>query len=236
MTAATRQAPDGSPVRPPVGSSGRAAVSADRIVDVALEIVDHDGIDGLTMRGLATKLGVAVTAIYWHVGDKEALLDAIADRVAHEVGGIRVTGADPVARIVSVGRSLRRNLLERAHLVAIAHQQGRTAAVFQPARRVLVRELTAAGLRGADAAFAVQAVLALVSGSVLTQVQVERAPESRDSPEELWTIGDVADAPDLLEFLTDPIDPEQLFLRSLDTLVRGFVAPHPAVRTRGATT
>jgi len=236
MTAATRQAPDGPPVGSPVGSSGRAAVSADRIVDVALEIVDHDGIDGLTMRGLATKLGVAVTAIYWHVGDKEALLDAIADRVAAEVGGIRVTGADPVARIVSVGRSLRRNLLERAHLVAIAHQQGRTAAVFQPARRVLVRELTAAGMRGADAAFAVQAVLALVSGSVLTQVQVERAPESRDTPEELWTIGDVADAPDLLEFLTDPIDPEQLFLRSLDTLVRGLVAPHQAARTRGART
>lgn len=220
MAAATRQAPARTPARP----ATRTAVSADRIVDVALEIVDHDGVDALTMRALAAKLGVAVTAIYWHVGDKDALFDAIADRVADEVGGIRVTGAEPVARIVSVGRSLRRNLLERAHLVAIAHQQGRTAAVFQPARRLLVRELTAAGLRGADAAFAVQAVLALVSGSVLTQVQVERAPESRDTPEELWTIGDVADAPDLLEFLAEPIDPERLFTRSLDILVRGLVA------------
>jgi AcrR family transcriptional regulator len=209
-------------------------VSAERIVDVALEMVDHDGVDGLTMRGVAAKLGVAVTAIYWHVGDKEALLDAVADRVAAEVGGIRVTGADPVTRIVSLGRSLRRNLLERAHLVAIAHQQGRTAAVFQPARRVLVRELTAAGLRGADAAFSVQAVLALVSGSVLTQVQVERAPESRDKPEELWTIGDVAAAPDLLEFLADPIDPEQLFTRSLETLVRGLVARGQVLDVRGA--
>ena len=202
-------------------------MSAERIVDVALEIVDHDGVDSLTMRGLAAKLGVAVTAIYWHVGDKEALLDAVADRVAAEVGGISVTGADPVTRIVSLGQSLRRNLLERAHLVAIAHQQGRTAAVFQPARRVLVRELTAAGLHGADAAFSVQAVLALVSGSVLTQVQVERAPESRDTPAELWTIGDVAAAPELLEFLANPIDAEQLFTRSLDTLVRGLVAPQP---------
>lgn len=221
MTPAARQAP------------ARSAVSAGRIVDVAIEIVDHAGVDALTMRALAAKLGVAVTAIYWHVGDKDALLDAIADRVADEVGGIRVAGADPVARIASVGRSLRRNLLEHAHLVAIAHQQGRTAAVFQPARRLLVRELTAAGLRGADAAFAVQAVLALVSGSVLTQVQVERAPQSRDTPEGLWTIGDVADAPDLLEFLAEPIDPERLFTRSLDTLVRGLVAepshaPHPS--------
>ena len=211
-------------------------MSAERIVDVALEIVDRDGVDGLTMRGLAAKLGVAVTAIYWHVGDKEALLDAVADRVATEFGAITVRGADPVARIVSLGHSLRRNLLERANLVRIAHQQGRTAAVFQPARRVLVRELTAAGVRGADAAFAVQAVLALVTGSVLTQIQIERAPASRDTPEGLWTIGDVADAPDLLEFLADPIDPEQLFTRSLDTLVRGVVASRPAARTRGATT
>lgn len=220
MAAATRQAPARTPAR----RVTRAAVSADRIVDVALEIVDHEGVDALTMRALAAKLGVAVTAIYWHVGDKDALFDAIADRVAAEVGGIRVTGVEPVARIVSAGRSLRRNLLDRAHLVAIAHQQGRTAAVFQPVRRLLVRELTAAGLRGADAAFAVQAVLALVSGSVLTQVQIERAPESRDTPEELWTIGDVADAPDLLEFLAEPIDSERLFTRSLDTLVRGLVA------------
>ncbi|MCJ7671704.1 MAG: hypothetical protein MUP67_06600, partial [Acidimicrobiia bacterium] len=50
------------------------------------------------------------------------------------------------------------------------------------------------------------------------------------------SLGAVADAPDLLEFLTDPIDPEQLFLRSLDTLVRGLVAPHQAARTRGART
>ena len=208
MTATARQAP----------------VSAERIVDTALEIVDRDGPEGLTMRALAAKLGVAVTAIYWHVGDKEALLAAIADRVAMEVGTVRVSGADPVARIVSLGRSLRRNLLERAHLVGIAHRQGRTEAVFQPARRVLVRELTAAGLRGADAAFAVQSVLYLVSGSVLTDLQVARAPESRDAPDELWTSADVADAPELLEFLARPIDTEQLFTRTLETLVIGFLA------------
>ncbi|HEU5301212.1 MAG TPA: TetR family transcriptional regulator [Acidimicrobiia bacterium] len=209
MTATARQAP----------------VSADRIVDTALEIVDRDGPDGLTMRALAAKLGVAVTAIYWHVGDKDALLAAIADRVATEVGTVRVSGADPIARIVSLGRSLRRNLLERAHLVGVAHRQGRTEAVFQPARRVLVRELVAAGLRGEDAAFAVQSVLYLVSGSVLTDLQVERAPESRDAPEELWTPADVADAPELLEYLAEPIDTEQLFTRTLETLVMGFLAP-----------
>ncbi len=209
----------------------KVPVTAERIVDIAVEMVDRDGPDGLTMRGLAAQLGVAVTAIYWHVGDKDALLAAVADRVATEVGTVRVTGTDPIARIVSLGRSLRRNLLERSHLVGVAHRQGRTEAVFQPARRVLVRELHAAGLRGADAAFAVQAVLYLVSGSVLTDLQVERAPESRDAPEELWTAADVADAPELLEFLARPIDTERLFTRTLETLARGFLAPdQPSAR------
>ena len=212
MAAATRQ------------TVARGSVSSERIIEVAFEIVDRDGVDGLTMRGLAAKLDVAVTAIYWHVGDKEALLDAVADRVATEVGGIRVTGADPVARIVSLGRSLRRNLLERGHLVGIAHQRGRTAAIFRPARRALVRELTAAGLRGEDAAFAVSAVLELVSGSVLTQIQVERASGSPEAPERIWSVDDLADAPELLELLARPIDSERVFTRSLETLVRGLVA------------
>jgi hypothetical protein len=144
-----------------------------------------------------------------------------------------VTGGDPVARVVSLGRSLRRNLLERGHLVGIAHQRRRTAAIFRPARRALVRELTAAGLRGADAAFAISAVLELVSGSVLTQIQVERAPGSLDGPAQVWSADDVADAPDLLEFLARPIDPERVFTRSLETLVRSVVAhaQHPGVPT-----
>jgi TetR/AcrR family transcriptional regulator, tetracycline repressor protein len=208
-----------------VGGQARVALSPERVVDAALVIIERDGADALTMRGLAADLGVAPTAIYWHVGDKDALLDAVADRVADEFGSVRVSGSDPVARIVSLGRSLRRNLLERAHLVGVAHQRGRTAMVFQPARRVLVRELTAAGLRGADAAFAVQAILHFVSGSVLTELQVERQPEQRDVPEDLWSDDDVADAPELLELLARPVDATIVFTRSLETLVRGLVAP-----------
>lgn len=201
----------------------RQGVSPERIVDVALGILESDGPDGLTMRRLAAKLGVAVTAIYWHVGDKQALLDAVVDRIAAEVGEVPVTGEDPVARIVSMGRSLRHNLLARPHLVGLVHQRGRTAVMFQPARRVLVRELTAAGLRGEDAALAVHTILWFVSGSVLNVIQVERSPEQHPTAEELWTADDVRDAPDLLEHLGRPIDPDDLFDYSLGALVRALV-------------
>ena len=65
-----------------------------------MQILETEGIDQLTIRGLAGKLGVAATAIYWHVGDKQALLDGLAERVIDELGEVSVRGRDPVSRIV----------------------------------------------------------------------------------------------------------------------------------------
>jgi AcrR family transcriptional regulator len=193
------------------------------VLDAGMQILETEGIDGLTIRGLAGKLGVAATAIYWHVGDKQALLDGLAERVIGDLGAVSVRGRDPVTRISSVARSLRATLLERPDLVALVHRQGRTAALFQPARRVLVRELTTAGVDGASAALAVQAVLNLVIGSVLLDRQVERQPTQRETPQELWSTADAPDAPELLEHLSRPIDEEELFDYTLAAVVRAVV-------------
>jgi AcrR family transcriptional regulator len=201
-----------------------SALSRDQILDTAFEILETDGIERLTVRALAAKLGVAVTAIYWHVGDKQALLDGLVERIIAQLGPVHVRGRAPEERIMSIGRSLRQTLLRQPDLVAVVHRQGRTAALFQPARRVLVRELGAAGLDGAEAALAVQAILNLVIGAVLVDRQVQRQPAQRQTPEELWTADDVPDAPELLDHLTHPVDEEKLFDFSLGVLVRAFVS------------
>ena len=199
------------------------SLSRDQILATAFEILETDGIERLTVRALAAKLGVAVTAIYWHVGDKQAVLDGLVERIIAQLGPVHVRGRGPEERIMSIGRSLRQTLLRQPDLVAVVHRQGRTAALFQPARRVLVRELTAAGLDGADAALAVQAILNLVIGSVLVDRQLERQPAQRQTPEELWTAEDVPDAPELLGHLTQPVDEEKLFVFSLRVLVQSLV-------------
>jgi len=207
------------------GRQSGAGLTRDQVLDAAMQIVETDGIERLTIRGLSGKLGVAATAIYWHVGDKQALLDGLAERVIAQLGDVRARGRDPVTRVSSVARSLRVTLLQRTELVALVHRQGRTAALFQPARRVLVRELTAAGVSGADAALGVQAVLNLVIGSVLLDRQVERQPTQRQTPEELWSSADIADAPALLEHLSHPIDEEELFDYTLAVVVSAIVQP-----------
>jgi len=204
---------------------GGNPLSRDQVLAAALEIVEAGGADRLTVRGLAATLGVAVTAIYWHVGDKQALLDGVVDAVIAEMGEVTVRGRGPEARVASIGRSLRRSLLERADLVALVHRQGRTAALFQPARRVLVRELTASGLGGAEAARAVRAVLSLVVGSVLIDRQVERQPAQVGAPGALWTPEDVPDDPELLDLLMTESDEVDVFDYTLSVLVRAVIGP-----------
>ncbi|MGO1414103.1 MAG: TetR family transcriptional regulator [Microbacterium gubbeenense] len=59
------------------------------IVDAALTLLDEYGLPDLSMRKLATHLGVQPSALYWHVANKQTLLAAVADRI--------VAGSGPAA-------------------------------------------------------------------------------------------------------------------------------------------
>ena len=48
------------------------------LLDEALVIIQHDGVDGLTLREIGARVGVSRTALYRHFADKPALLAAVA--------------------------------------------------------------------------------------------------------------------------------------------------------------
>ncbi|WP_425387306.1 TetR/AcrR family transcriptional regulator C-terminal domain-containing protein [Arthrobacter castelli] len=56
-------------------------LSREAIIVRAVEILDQEGIDGLTMRRMASELGVTATALYWHVRSKDALMDLAFDHI-----------------------------------------------------------------------------------------------------------------------------------------------------------
>jgi TetR/AcrR family transcriptional regulator, tetracycline repressor protein len=58
------------------------------IVQEALGLLDEAGMDGLTVRALAARLGVAAPALYWHFASKQALLDEMATAVWRRVGDV----------------------------------------------------------------------------------------------------------------------------------------------------
>ncbi|MFC5800687.1 TetR/AcrR family transcriptional regulator [Streptomyces formicae] len=206
----------------------RTALTRDEVLDAAADLVKQHGPDALTMRKLAAELGTAVTSIYWHVGNRESLLDALVERTVQEMGAIRPRGRTPADRIVSVARRLRRELRARPHLIAMVHERGLTERMFLPAQRALVHEVHAAGLRGARAADAVRAVQFQIVGFVLIERNRERAPVQSPGEQELWgghTAGDPAEEDvALARALARPADPEKLFALSVEALVKSLLA------------
>lgn len=60
-------------------------LSERRIAEEALALIDDDGVDGLSMRKLAQRLGVAPMSLYTYFPDRDAVLDAVAQLVLTEV-------------------------------------------------------------------------------------------------------------------------------------------------------
>lgn len=58
-----------------------------QIVQTALEILNRDGLEGVTLRRLATELDVKAASIYWHIANKERLLDEMANAILEKQFG-----------------------------------------------------------------------------------------------------------------------------------------------------
>ncbi|MFI6652429.1 TetR/AcrR family transcriptional regulator [Streptomyces sp. NPDC050529] len=202
----------------------RSSLTREEVLAAASGLVRQHGPQTLTMRKLAAELGTAVTSIYWHVGNRESLLDALVERTVQEMGTLRPAGRGTAARIVSVARGLRRELRARPHLIAMVHERGLTEQMFLPAQQALVHEVHSAGLRGARAADAVRAVQFHTVGFLLVERNRERSPVQSPAEGDLWSVSTADDDPALARALARPADPDRLFAASVRALVDGLLA------------
>lgn len=63
----------------------RQPLDRPQVVRAALALMDEVGLDGLTMRHLAERLGVKAASLYRHVRDKDELLILLADEISGEI-------------------------------------------------------------------------------------------------------------------------------------------------------
>ncbi|MDH6199264.1 TetR/AcrR family tetracycline transcriptional repressor [Mycobacterium frederiksbergense] len=193
------------------------AIDADVILDAAASLIEMNGVEAFSMRGLAERIGVAVTSIYWHVGGRDALFDSLIDRLLAEMAALPTEGDSPVNRIAALTRNLRRLLIDRQHLLAIAHEQDRTPALFLPVQQKLAAELAAMGVTGTHAALVLRAVQVHVVSSAVMLFSAVRGPQHQEEDPSLWT----ADWPDqaLVAALQSPTDYDAVFEYGLDALL-----------------
>jgi AcrR family transcriptional regulator len=69
----------------PVPRQTNRRLSREAILDTALQIVDAEGLDALTMRRVSDALETGPASLYAHIGDKDEMIAALLDRVSTEV-------------------------------------------------------------------------------------------------------------------------------------------------------
>jgi TetR/AcrR family transcriptional regulator, tetracycline repressor protein len=192
-------------------------VSAGTILDTAARLIELHGVDAFTMRALAEELGVAVTSIYWHVGGRDKLFDSLVDRLLSEMAHLPVEGDTAVERIASLARSQRQALIDRQHLLAIAHERDRTPMLFLPIQQMLAVQLAELGVTGTDAALILRAVQVHVISSAVMQFSAVRGAKHEEEDPSLWD----DDWPDqaLVQALQSPTDYDAVFEYGLNALL-----------------
>jgi AcrR family transcriptional regulator len=99
--------------------TGRTRLSKAAVVDRALALSDAEGLDALTIRRLATELGVTPMALYWHFRSKEELLAGLAERVWAEIDTDVDEAADWPQQLRGLLESLLRVLREHPSASAL---------------------------------------------------------------------------------------------------------------------
>ena len=202
----------------PAVKTRRPPMTAARLVDRAVAIVDTDGFEALTIRRLAEACGLSPMAVYRHVRDKDELLDRVVDRVTSD-------WADQLPPPVDGWRDDVRNLLRRARELQLAHPGVAQLCVARPTpvagvARIFDRMINAlerGGFDGARAVLAFDALLMFLFGSVLWEI-----PRRDDARTRLVDVS--ADAPHIIELRAELArrDPEAYFEFGLDALLAGL--------------
>ena len=78
-------------------TEARVPLSRERVLRAAIAIADEGGIESLTMRRLAEKLGAEAMSLYYHVANKEAVLDGVVDVILGEIDEVVSTIDGPSA-------------------------------------------------------------------------------------------------------------------------------------------
>jgi AcrR family transcriptional regulator len=164
--------------------SGSGKVTREVVLAAALQIIDRDGADRLSMRRLARALDRDPMILYRHAPNKAALLDGVAEIVLAQ---LTVDSADPdwAAQLRTVARDYRALALAHPHVVPLLVTRPlatplalRPPGTLRPLEDILTL-LTRAGFSGPDALHVYRALFGFLHGHVLDELQ-----ELIDNPDE----------------------------------------------------
>jgi AcrR family transcriptional regulator len=217
----------------PVPQRPTRRLSREAILDAALQIVDAEGLDALTMRRVSDALETGPASLYAHIGDKEEMVAALLDRVSKEVP-LPAQG-DPARweeQLKEIARSARRAYARHRDLARAGLGVIPTGEHTLPVIEAMLAILSAGGVSPRVAAFSMD-ILALY----ITATAVEESIEAQDSiggPDdpyivelrEFWSALPADRFPQLsaMAVVLTSGDGDERFDFGLDLLIRGIAS------------
>ncbi|MEV0363676.1 TetR/AcrR family transcriptional regulator C-terminal domain-containing protein [Nocardia fusca] len=207
-------------------------ITREQIVAAALELLNEHGMDALTVRALASRLDVKAPALYWHVRNKQELLDEMATFVMRRVTDALAAippGGDWRDAVAAYARVLRSEYLLHRDGARIFSGTRLADPAIVKAKEPWLERLTATGFSLAEADDTLDLVTAFVVGFVIEEQ--ERCRPTGDYParyslagRDAW-LGEGAELVKAAGHLRDDGDPR--FERQLGVLLDGLAARLP---------
>ncbi|MFB7664093.1 TetR/AcrR family transcriptional regulator C-terminal domain-containing protein [Kitasatospora sp. NPDC056138] len=153
-----------------------------QVVETALRLLNETGLEGLTLRRIATDLDCKAPALYWHFANKQALLDELATEMlrrmltASEAPGAAAPWQD---WITVTNRELRRTLLSYRDGAKVFSGTHLTETIHAERLDGLLNALVLAGFTLPDAVQAYFTAYAFTIGFVIEEQAVEPLPGRR---------------------------------------------------------
>lgn len=223
--------------RATAASVPEASLNRDRLVAAALALIDREGLEALSMRKLGAVLGVEGMAIYYYFPNKQALLDAVAEKLLEQFDTRDDRRLDWAAWLRRAARSYRAIALRHPNAFPLlAMRRYTTPAAFRHLE-AFASVLGQAGFNAALTAKAFRSIGYFVNGAGLADIATAAAASDpqRRTPLDDFQAGQ--DFPHLAR-MAPHLRPEKLdglFEFGLDLLIQGLegaIAASPRPRSR----
>ncbi|MCR6633894.1 TetR/AcrR family transcriptional regulator [Devosia sp.] len=196
-------------------------LTRERIAATAVGMLDANGLNGLTMRGLAEALGSGVMSLYWHVQNKEDVFDLALDSVLEYRGPTALQ--DWRGDIVHVLEDWRATMLRHPWSASLLPRRALGPNILVRLER-LSKCLSAGGVSDTDVNAAIWSLWNYVMGATVTRAGFGPSDEDRAaSQQRLAELGALYPSIEHSRLLLDD-DWDGTFRRGLDFLLDG-IAP-----------
>ncbi|WP_062348414.1 TetR/AcrR family transcriptional regulator C-terminal domain-containing protein [Herbidospora yilanensis] len=152
-------------------------LSRDQIVRATVELLDAEGMEALSMRKLGARLGAGATSLYWHVANKNELLELAMDEV---FGEVRLPASESWRETTSnIAWGLRAAIMAHPWFTFVLGSLPALGPNALNCSAMLCAALSRAGFTGTDIDYAGAAVLSYTIGATAPEAAYTSALKSR---------------------------------------------------------